>query len=166
MSLGWTDELRSGQCLWRSISPNFEGIGSDFHCKVWGLTRMTIVLRRISIVSDCCIMNPVRVQQISWDKLTIQKNFSLLSKRQGCNFVPVCENQTLILVEFAALKEVCRKTVMQGIKSLSDHCVLMWTEQNHYHLFRDGFKGGACPLIFAETKTIYEWTPRCRCFSS
>ena len=39
----WMDELWSDQSLWKSTFPDLGETGSDFLCKVWGFTCMTIL---------------------------------------------------------------------------------------------------------------------------
>ena len=36
---GWSDKLRSGQCLWQSTSPDFGEVVRNFLCYVWESTR-------------------------------------------------------------------------------------------------------------------------------
>ena len=56
-SVGWTHELRSCQCLWRSTSPNYRETGSHFPWKVWGSTCATSLGIEFQLFSDRCIVD-------------------------------------------------------------------------------------------------------------
>ena len=93
MSLGRTDELRSGQCLCQSTSPNFGGTGSDFSCKMQGSTCVTSLSVEFQSFSDRCTVNSEGLLSQCWVKWWI---WCLFWVGSTVGWVVVKENQRKI----------------------------------------------------------------------